>query len=344
MRLAMQINYAGNIRETIEQVGVFESEGLDIAFVPEAYGFDAISILGFLAARTTRIELGPGIVPIYSRTPALIAQTAAGLDYVSNGRAVLGLGASGPQVIEGWHGLSYDRPLARTREIIDICRSVWRRERLTHDGIYQIPLPEESGSGLGKPLKLITKPLRERIPIYVAAIGPKNVELAAERAEGWLPIFFVPEYADAVWGDAIARGKQNRPEELGPFEIVAGGALAIGSRVRHLAEMTRPMVALYVGGMGARSKNFYARLMERYGFESEASQIQELYLSGRKDEAAALVPDELIDGLNLVGDRGFVAERLRAFHDAGVRVLSVEPIGPDPVGSFRQLRELVDRL
>lgn len=342
MKLAMQINYAGNILDMVEEVVRYESAGLDIVFVAEAYGFDAVSILGYLAAKTTRVELGPGILPIYSRTPALIAQTAAGLDYVSGGRAVLGLGASGPQVIEGWHGVAYDRPIARTRELIGLCRKVWRRERLESDGIYQIPL--RGGTGLGKALKLITEPVRPRVPIYLAAIGPANVALASELAEGWLPIFYLPEQAESVWGESVRNGLRLRDAELGDFEIVAGGLLAIENNSQDLLDLARPYVALYVGGMGAKTKNFYNDLFRRYGYGDLAEQIQDLYLGGEREKAAQLVPNELLERMNLVGSAGFVQERVQAFARAGVTTLMVTPIGQDPIGSFRQLRSMVDRL
>lgn len=225
MRIAAQVDYAGDVRQAADTVARWEDAGVDVAFVPEAYGQDAISLLGYLAARTEHMLLGPGILPIFSRTPALIAQTAVGLDVVSGGRAVLGLGASGPQVVEGWHGVAYDRPLARTREVVEICRTIWRREPLVHHGIYELPATGPGTTGLGKPLKLITHPPRERIPIYLAAIGARNVALAAEIAEGWLPILFSPERADAVWGESLEAGRAARDASLGPLDIVAGDRL-----------------------------------------------------------------------------------------------------------------------
>jgi F420-dependent oxidoreductase-like protein len=190
MRIGMSLNYAGGFAETVVELADYEQAGLDIVFVPEAYSYDAVSQLGYIAAKTSRLQLASGILQLYSRTPALTAMTAAGLDYVSNGRFNLGIGASGPQVIEGWHGVPYDAPLGRTREIIEICRMVWARERLAYDGKhYKIPLPADQGTGLGKPLKLINHPVRDHIPVILAAIGPKNVALAAELAEGWEPIF-----------------------------------------------------------------------------------------------------------------------------------------------------------
>lgn len=335
----MPLAYAGGFTEAVEQVRALERAGLDLVWVAEAYGFDAVSLAGYLAARTERVRIGFGILPIYTRTPALIAQTAAGLDYVSGGRAVLGLGASGPQVIEGWHGVAYDRPLARTREIIDICRAAWRRERLEHEGLYRIPLPPEQGTGLGKPLKMITRPVRERVPIFVAALGPKNVEMTAEAADGWLPILFIPERAEAVWGEALRAGAARRDPALEPLTVAAGGMLAIGDDVAGLRDLARPMVALYVGGMGARGRNFYNDLACRYGFEQEAREIQDRYLAGDKEGAAGCVPAEMLELTNLVGPAGYVRERLDAYRQAGVTMLQVTPVGADPVRDIERLKE-----
>jgi F420-dependent oxidoreductase-like protein len=325
MRVGMSLSYAGGFSQTVTELADFERAGLDIVFVPEAYSFDAVSQLGFIAARTTRLEIASGILPIYSRTPALTAMTAAGLDFVSGGRFTLGLGTSGPQVIEGWHGVPYDAPVGRTRELIEICRQVWRRERLEYDGRYY-RLPLDGGSGLGKPLKLINHPVRERIPIIIAALGPKNVELAAELAEGWQPIFYLPEKAGIAWGDPLARGRAKRDPALGPLDVIAEAPLAIGEDVTGLLEFVRPFFALYIGGMGARGRNFYSDLACRFGFEKEAAAIQDAYLAGRKDEAAALVPAELVEKTSLIGPDGYVAERLAAFRDTGVTTLNVTPL------------------
>ena len=298
MRIGMSLNYAGGFAETVQELADYEKAGLDIVFVPEAYSFDAVSQLGFIAARTERLQIASGIFQLYSRTPALTAMTAAGLDYVSDGRFVLGIGASGPQVIEGWHGVPYDSPVGRTREIIEICRMVWRRERLEYAGrYYTVPLPPDQGTGLGKALKLINHPVRERIPIFVAALGPKNVELAAELAEGWEPIFYYPEKAAEAWGGALAAGRAKRDPSLPPLDVVAQAALAIGEDVGGYLDLGRPMLALYIGGMGPhrdRGRNFYYELAVRFGFEEVAGRIQDAYLDGRKDEAAALVPAELL--------------------------------------------------
>src|SRR6478672_6122966 len=217
MRIGMFLSYAGGFAETVTELADYERAGLDIVFVPEAYSFDAVSQLGFIAAKTERLEIGSGIFQLYSRTPALTAMTAAGLDYVSGGRFTLGLGASGPQVIEGWHGVRYDAPIGRTREIIDVCREVWRREdKLTHEGrYYNMPLPEGEGTGLGKPLKIIAHPVRSEIPIWVASLGPKNVQMTAEVADGWMPILFDPAKASDVWGEDLAIGAAKRSADLG---------------------------------------------------------------------------------------------------------------------------------
>jgi F420-dependent oxidoreductase-like protein len=346
VRIGLGINYAGGFKEVAAEVADLERAGLDIVFVPEAYSFDAVSALGYLAASTERLQLASGILQLYTRTPTLTAMTAAGLDYVSDGRFTLGLGASGPQVIEGFHGVPYDAPIGRTREVVEICRQVWRRETLQHQGKhYTIPLPAEQGTGLGKPLKLINKPVRERIPILVAALGPKNVELAAEIAEGWQPIFFLPEKANDVWGEALATGQANRDPALGQLEVYAGPVLAIGENVEPLREFVKPHLALYIGGMGAKGKNFYHTLATKYGYGPQADRIQELYLAGDKDGAGKLVPDDLVRDVNLIGPPGFVKERVAAFQEAGVTTLTVAPIAETPaerVKLIETLRELIN--
>ncbi|MFF0815906.1 LLM class F420-dependent oxidoreductase [Rhodococcus sp. NPDC003318] len=341
MRIGTQITYSGGFAETVAEVADLERAGLDIVFMAEAYSFDAVSQLGYLAAKTTTLQLASGIFQIYTRTPSLMAMTAAGLDFVSDGRFVLGLGASGPQVIEGFHGVPYDAPLGRTRELVDICRQVWRREKVQYDGkYYQIPLPPEKGTGLGKPLKLINRPVRERIPIVIAAIGPKNVALTAEIAEGWQPIFFHPERAMDVWGESVNKGKAKRDPSLGELEVYAGPALAIGDDVDHMLDWIKPHLALYIGGMGARGKNFYNDLACRYGYEAEAKAIQDLYLDGKKQEAAAAVPDELVRSISLIGPEGFVRERVAAFKEAGATTLTVSALAADTAGRVAQIEKL----
>ncbi len=342
----MGLNYSGGFAETVEEVADLERAGLDIVFVPEAYSFDAVSQLGYLAAKTSKIELASGIFQIYTRTPSLTAMTAAGLDYVSGGRFVMGIGASGPQVIEGFHGVKYDAPLGRTRELVDICRQVWRREKVNYQGkYYQVPLPADQGTGLGKPLKLINHPVRERIPIVIASLGPKNVAMTAEIAEGWEPIFFHPEKAEAVWGEALAAGKAKRDPALGDLQIYAGPALAIGDDVEPMLQWIKPHLALYIGGMGAKGKNFYNDLACRYGYAEEAEKIQDLYLAGKKEEAAAAVPDELVRAVSLIGTESFVKERVAAFAAAGVTTLNVTPMAADRasrVALIEKLRAIVD--
>jgi F420-dependent oxidoreductase-like protein len=345
MKLSTQLMYAGNPREAADQVAALEKSGLDTVWVAEAYGFDSPTLMGYLAAKTETVEIGSAILNVYSRTPGALAQTAAGLDNVSGGRAILGLGASGPQVIEGWHGLPYDKPLGRTREVVDIVRSALRRERLVHDGkIFHLPLPEGQGTGLGKPLKMLTKPERPSIPIYVAALGQKNVEGTAEYADGWLPFLYAPEKAHLVWGDALAAGAAKRPGDLGPLEVVAGGMVCVGDDVKGMLDLARPMCALYIGGMGAKGKNFYNTLACEYGFEAEAARIQELYLGGNKRDAEAVVPLELLEMVNLVGPASYVRERIEAFRESGVTNLQVLPVpadGGDPAALVAQVKEWV---
>ncbi|MFC6012096.1 LLM class F420-dependent oxidoreductase [Nocardia lasii] len=341
MRIGLSINYSSGFKETAAEVADLENAGLDIIFVPEAYSFDAVSALGYLAARTERVQLASGILQLYTRTPSLTAMTAAGLDYVSDGRFILGIGASGPQVIEGFHGVPYDAPIGRTRELLEICRKVWRREKLNYQGkYYQIPLPADRGTGLGKELKLINHPVRADIPVLLAALGPKNVELAAEVANGWQPIFFLPEKAKDVWGDALAAGKAKRDPSLGELDIFAGPALAIGENVTPLLEFVKPHLALYIGGMGAKGKNFYHTLATKYGYGAAADRIQELYLAGDKQAAAAAVPDELVRDVSLIGPESFVRERIAAMAEAGVTTLNVTPIAEDAAGRVKLIEQL----
>lgn len=324
------MDYSGGFHEAVDRIVDLEKAGIDIAVVAEAYSFDAVSQLGYLAAKTTTVELASGVFPIYIRTPSLLAMTAAGLDFVSDGRFRLGIGTSGPQVMEGFHGVEFDAPIGRTREIVDICRKVWRRERVRYDGkYYQLPLPADRGTGLGKPLQLINHPVRERIPVTIAALGPKNVELTAEIAEGWQPVFYLPEKADSVWGEALAAGTAKRDPALGPLDVMVHASLAIGDNVEDRLAWVKPQLALYIGGMGAKGRNFYHNLATRYGYGEVAGKIQELYLAGRKREAIDLVPDELVRGMSLIGPRGFVQERIAAFAASGVTTLLVSPAASD---------------
>jgi len=340
MLLSTQLQYGDDPRQNAQSVVEMEAAGLDVVWVAEAYSFDAVSLMGYLAARTERVLIGSGILPIYTRTPTLTAMTAAGLDALSGGRAILGLGASGPQVIEGFHGVPYDKPIARTREIIEICRTVWRRERVTNDGLYPIPLPEGRGTGLGKPLKLINHPVRPDIPIWVAALGDKNVEMTAELANGWLPTVLVPEKLREVFGPALDAGLAKRAPELGPLQITGGGVLALDEDMFEPARrLARAMFALYIGGMGARGRNFYNTVFARQGYADEAKVVQDLYLDGRKEEAAAALPADFVDRATLIGPPGYVRERIAALRAAGVTHLHVNPVGNDVPKLLRQVKE-----
>lgn len=349
MKLSMLLTqYAGDPRDSARLVRDLESAGLDIVWIPEAYGFDAFSQAGYIAAQTSRIEIGTGIVNVFSRTPALLAMSAAAVDQLSQGRFVLGLGASGPQVVEGFHGVPYKQPMRRVRESIEICRKVWAREApLAHDGeVFQLPLPAQHGTGLGKPLQLINHPHRNRIPIFWASLMEKSLESTAELADGWLPFLFMADHAGKVFGPAIDRGLEKRSADLGPLQVVAGGPTAVGDDlpVQDLRDEGRKQLALYVGGMGARGKNFYNELACRYGYEAEAKTIQDLYLDGKKREAESEVPEEWLYQTSLIGPRGLVEERVAAYAAAGVTHLSIEPIGPDPVKTVENMRQIIDNV
>jgi F420-dependent oxidoreductase-like protein len=345
VRIGMPISYSARFDETVAVIAEYEAVGLDTVFVAEAYSFDAVSQLGYLAARTTTVEIASGILNIYSRTPALLAMTAAGLDFVSGGRFTLGIGASGPQVVEGFHGVPYTAPLAMTREVVEVCRTVWRREKLDHHGKHvDVPLtPERGGSGLGKPLKLINQPVRPRIPMVLAAIGPKNVALAAELFEGWQPAFFLPEGSATAFGEALAEGTTRRDPELGQLQIVVDTQLLVSDDDAEQAaalDRVRANLALYVGGMGARGRNFYNDLAVRYGYADAATTVQDLYLTGRKDEAAAALPEEFVRGVSLIGPKGYVAERVAAFREAGVTTLNATPLAAEHADRVRAVETL----
>jgi F420-dependent oxidoreductase-like protein len=344
MKLSTQLVYAGNPRESADQVVALEKAGIDRIWVAEPYGFDTPTLMGYLAAKTETVEIAAGILNVFSRTPGALLQTAAGLDNVSGGRAVIGLGASGPQVIEGFHGLPYDRPLQRTREVVALMRQGLRGERLELQGkTVTVPLAPGQGLGLGKPLKLLNKPERADLPIYIAALGDKNVTMTAEIADGWLPFLYYPEKAKSVWGDALAAGTAKRSADLGPLQISSGGLIAVGEgpETKALLDFMRPTYALYVGGMGARDKNFYNQLACEYGFEKEAREIQDLYLSGKKKEAEAAVPLEWLEAGNLVGPESYVKERIEAFRESGVTDLTVIPASDDPAGLVSTVKEWV---
>jgi F420-dependent oxidoreductase-like protein len=348
MKIAAYIERKGDIETTAAYVADLERAGLDMLWVNESYRLDVVSLIGFLAARTSQLEFGTGIVNVFSRTPALMAMTAAGLDHVSNGRFSLGLGASGPQVVEGFHGVAYEKPLTRMREYVQACRTVWRREPLQMAGsVVKVPLPPGTGTGLGKPLKLIETPLRPDIPIWLASMQGASVAVAAEIADGWLPAMFVPDKWRTVWGKDIDRGLAKRSAQLKPLEVSAGGILRIGEDLvgqeqARVLDQRRAHMALYVGGMGAREKNFYNDLCRAYGWEKEAQIVQDLYLSGKKLEAEAHIPLEWLQTANLVGPRSYIAERVSAYREAGVTRLAVNPVGPDALAQVALLREIVE--
>ena len=301
-----------------------EAAGFDSVWVSEAWGSDGVSVLSAIGAVTERVILGTAILPIGSRSPALLAQTAATLDLLSGGRLVLGLGVSGPQVMEGWHGVSFAKPVTRTRETVEVIRQILRRQGpLDYKG-ESIRLPMPGGTGLGKPLKLMLRPRRSEIPIYIASIGPQNTTLAGEIADGWLPFLYSPDRSADVFGPALTAGAAKR-SRTNPLEIAPMVDCALGKDLSRLRDQLRPGIALYVGGMGARSKNFYNNLARSYGYEAEAKMIQDLFLDGQKEEAAAAVPDGLVDEVCLVGPEARIAERIAAYREAGVTTLIVSP-------------------
>ena len=292
-----------------------ERLGFDSAWAAEAWGTDAATVLAWTGARTSRIGLGSSIMQIAARTPAATAMTAATLDLLSGGRLLLGLGVSGPQVVEGWHGQPFAQPLARVREYVEIVRSVLRRETVEHRGRhYRLPYDGPGATGLGRPLRLLARPLRAEIPIYLAALGPRSVAVAAEIADGWLPTFLDPDRLEDAFGGSLAAAPPG-------FEIAPTAQLLVGDDIAALRDELRPLFALYVGGMGAREQNFYNRLVRAYGWEREATEIQDLYLAGRRRDAAAAVPDELIDAVALVGPPERIRDRLPAYAEAGVTTL-----------------------
>ncbi len=334
MKLGLSLGYAPpgtNPADLFPLVEEAERLGFDSVWAAEAWGTDAVSVLAWLAARTERIKLGSAIMQIPGRTPANTAMTAATLDLLSGGRFLLGLGTSGPQVVEGWHGQPWGKPLGKTREYVEIVRSALRREVVAHEGEhYRIPWDGPGATGLGKPLKLMLRPLRSEIPIYLAALGPKNVALAAEIADGWLPVFVDPDHFEAAFGPSLAAAPEG-------FEIAATVSVLVGDDVATLRDALRPYVALYVGGMGSKGRNFYNALVRRYGWEEEAERIQELYLAGKQREAIAAVPDALVDAVSLVGPKERIAERLEVWRATPVTTLVVGTPQPEALRTLAEL-------
>lgn len=350
MKIALMLDYTHDFLRTAALAPELEKAGLDQIWVPEPYGNDAISQVGYLAARTERIEIGTGIINVFSRTPALVAMTASGCDYLTSGRFQLGLGASGPQVIEGFHGMPYEKPMQRIREYIESCRMIWRREPYVYDGqTVTAPLAPPEGSGLGRPVKLISRPVRSEIPIWWASLMGKSVTATAELADGWLPTMFLPEDHQRIWKASLQQGLANRSPDLGPLQIAAGGVLNIHEDLNEAARRSaalspaRTSTALYVGGMGARTKNFYNDILTEYGYGDAARQIQDLFLDGDRTEAAQAVPEQWLERTNLVGPPSVVAERVAAYREAGVSVLTVSLHVADVVGQIERLRSIVDR-
>ncbi|WP_248960991.1 LLM class F420-dependent oxidoreductase [Sphaerisporangium perillae] len=333
LKLGLNVGYwQRNADDATEVVQTAERLGYDSVWTAEAYGSDAFTPLAWYGARTSRIKLGTSVAQISARTPVTTAMTAMTLDHLTGGRLLLGIGASGPQVVEGWYGRPFPKPLARTREYVDIMRKVWRREEpVTNDGPHY-PMPYPGGTELGKPLKLITHPLRPEIPIYLGAEGPKNVALAAEITDGWLPLFVFPEKLQTMYGEALAGAEPG-------FDIAAMVLVMITDDVQAALDGVKMMLTLYIGGMGAKSRNFHSDIVGRMGFADAAHKIQELYLAGRKDEAFHAIPDELADGISLVGPAGRIRERLELWRNSPVTNLLV--MGPRDEPSLRTIRDLV---
>jgi F420-dependent oxidoreductase-like protein len=343
MRVGLHVGYWGlglTAEEQLRLVKEAETAGYHSLWAAEAYGSDTATVLAWLAANTNEIKIGSAIFQMPGRSPAMTAMTAATLDQISGGRMLLGIGSSGPQVAEGWHGQRFAKQLARTREYVEILRMALARERLVYDGeTYQLPLPD----GPGKPLKLMIAPVQERMPIYIAAIGPKNTQLTGEIADGWLPTFFSPEHvgeAVELLNEGARRG--GKDAIASDFDIAPTVNVSIGDDLAAARDTIRPMLALYVGGMGSREKNFYNQLVSRYGFEENAKKVQDLYLDGKKDEAAAALSDDLIDHVALVGPKDRVKDRLEAYRDAGVGTLITTPMAFDVESRSRMLREFAD--
>jgi F420-dependent oxidoreductase-like protein len=344
MRLGINLGYqdwGAGLDRAVSLAQEAERLGFHSAWTAEAYGSDAITPIAWLMARTERITFGSAIMQMPARTPAMTAMTAATLDLMSGGRFLLGLGLSGPQVVEGWHGQRYGRPLVKTREYVEIVRSILRREApLEHHGEhYDIPYSGDGATGLGKPLKLIVHPRRADLPIYLAAIGPKNVQLSAEIADGWLPIFFSPTRFADTYGAAVEAGfaRAGAAKSLDNFDVAPTVTVIVGDDVETLRGLAKPMTALYIGGMGARGKNFYNDLACRYGFEAEAKQIQDLYLDGKKQEAIAVVPDELIDEISLIGPKARIADRLEAWKSSGITTMILGAQQPEALQVMAEL-------
>jgi F420-dependent oxidoreductase-like protein len=342
MRLGVNLGYvlASDPREYVSLAQEAERLGYSVAWVAEAYGSDSPTVLSWVAAKTSRIDIGSAIMQIPARTPAMTAMTAATLDMLSGGRFRLGVGVSGPQVSEGWHGVRFDKPLERTREYVDIVRLALARKTVAYDGKhYTLPLPD----GPGKALKLTVHPVRDHLPIYLAAVGPKNVELSGEIADGWLAIFFSPEFGGDLLGH-IDAGLTASGRGRSGFDVAATVPVVVGDDVSSCADPVRGYAALYVGGMGSRRQNFYNQLARRMGFEEAAQTVQDLYLDKRHREAMAAIPLEFVDQTSLLGPRERISQRLHAYADAGVTTLNVVTFEPTAEGRVATLRTMAEAL
>jgi F420-dependent oxidoreductase-like protein len=326
MRLGLNLGYlvgAEDPRGQLRLTQHAEALGFDVVWAAEAYGSDSPTVLAWLAGQTSRIDVGSAVMQIPARTPAMTAMTAASLDVLSGGRFRLGLGVSGPQVSEGWHGVRFDKPLARTREYLAVLELALARRTVAHEGAhYRLPLPD----GPGKPLKLTIAPVRERVPTYLAAVGPKNLELAGELTDGWLAVFFAPDFADEQLA-AVRAGRAKVGKTLEGFDVVPTFPLVVGPDPRACADPVRGYAALYLGGMGSRTQNFYNALAVRMGYGEAAAAVQDLFLDRRQRDAMAAVPQEFIDATSLLGDRDRIADRLRLLAASGVTTCSVVPYG-----------------
>jgi F420-dependent oxidoreductase-like protein len=342
MRLGLNLGYwgAGNDAANLALAQEADRLGYSVVWAAEAYGSDVVTVLSWVAAQTRHVDVGSAIMQIPARTPAMAAMTAATLDTLSGGRFRLGVGVSGPQVSEGWHGVRFDHPLARTREYVEIARKALRRERLEYAGThYTLPLPD----GPGKPLKLTVHPVRDEIPVYLAAVGPKNTRLAGEIADGWLAIFFAPEHA-AEQLAMLAEGRAAAGRTMDGYDVVPTVPVVLGDDAEKAADPIRPYAALYIGGMGSREQNFYNALARRMGYDEAAQTIQDLYLSRDYNGAAAAVPREFIDSTALLGPMERIADRLQAYAEAGVTTLTINPYGETLEERTAALRTLVDAL